>query len=56
LIVKEPDFPTPVGYIRQYAGEDLVHIHTLALNPKRKHLVSRDNLVGMATIIGSGLL
>lgn len=56
LIVKEPDFPTPVGYVRQYAGEDLVHIHTLALNPKRKHLVSRDNLVGMATIIGSGLL
>lgn len=56
LTVKEPGFPTPVGYIRQYLGRDLVHIHTLALNPKREHLVAVEDLVGMATIVGSGLL
>lgn len=56
VTVREPGFPTPVGYIRQYLGRDLVHIHTLALNPKREHLVAVADLVGTATIVGSGLL
>ena len=33
----------------------LVHIHLGTLNPKKKHLIARQNLVGMATIVGSGL-
>lgn len=55
VTVKEPDYPAAIGYIRQYLGEDLVHIHLGTLNPKRKHLVARQNLVGMETIVGSGL-
>ena len=56
VTVREPGFPTPVGYIRQYLSRDLVHIHTLALNPKREHLVAVEDLLGIATIVGSGLL
>ncbi len=56
LTVREPGFAAAVGYIRQYVGQDLVHIRTLALSPKREHLVAREDLVGMATIVGSGLL
>ncbi len=55
VTVKEPRFPAPIGYIRQYLGEDLVHIHLRMLNPKGEHLIARQNLVGMATIVGSGL-
>jgi transcriptional regulator with XRE-family HTH domain len=54
-IVKEPDYPANIGYIRQYLGEDLINIHLGTLNPKRTHLVARQNLVGMETIVGSGL-
>jgi transcriptional regulator with XRE-family HTH domain len=56
LTLKEPGFAAAVGYIRQYVGQDLVHIRALALNPKREHLVAKEDLVGMATIVGSGLL
>ena len=56
VTVKEPNYPAPIGYIRQYLGEDLVHIHLCTLNPKRQHLIPRQNLVGIATIVGSGLL
>ncbi len=55
VTVKEPDYPAHIGYIRQYLGEDLVHIHVGTLSPKKKHLIARQNLVGMATIVGSGL-
>ncbi len=56
LTVREPGFAAAVGYIRQYVGQDLVHVRTLALNPKHEHLVAREDLVGIATIVGSGLL
>ncbi len=56
LTVREPGFAAAVGYIRRYVGHDLVHIRTLTLNPKREHLVAKEDLVGMATIVGSGLL
>jgi transcriptional regulator with XRE-family HTH domain len=56
LTVREPGFAAAVGYIRQYIGQDLVHVRTLALNPKHEHLVAREDLVGIATIVGSGLL
>jgi phage repressor protein C with HTH and peptisase S24 domain len=56
LTLREPGFAAAVGYIRQYVGQDLVHIRTLALNPKHEHLVANEDLVGMATIVGSGLL
>jgi transcriptional regulator with XRE-family HTH domain len=55
VTLKEPDYPAQIGYIRQYLGEDLVHIRLRSLNPKSEHLVARQNLVGMATIVGSGL-
>jgi transcriptional regulator with XRE-family HTH domain len=55
VTVKEPNDPVNVAYIRQYLGEDLVHVHLGTLNPKRGHLVSRQNLIAMATIVGSGL-
>lgn len=55
VTLKEPNHRGDIGYIRQYLGEDLMHIHLGTLNPKKKHLVARQNLVGMATIVGSGL-
>jgi transcriptional regulator with XRE-family HTH domain len=55
VTVKEPNYPADIAYIRQYLGEDLVHVHLGILNPKRDHLVSRQNLIAMATIVGSGL-
>ncbi len=55
LTVREPGFSVAVGYIRQYVGQDLVHIRTLALNPKREHLIAKEDLAGIATIVGSGL-
>jgi transcriptional regulator with XRE-family HTH domain len=55
VTVKEPNYPGEIGYIRQYLGEDLVHVHLCTLNPKRDHLVSRQNLVSLATIVGAGL-
>lgn len=55
VTVKEPNYPADIAYIRQYLGEDLVHVHLATLNPKRDHLIARQNLVGMATIVGSGL-
>jgi transcriptional regulator with XRE-family HTH domain len=56
LTVKEPGFATAVGYIRQYLGQDLVHVRTMAIKPKREHLVALQDLVEMATIVGAGLL
>ncbi len=29
VTVKEPDYAAAIGYIRQYLGEDLVHIQRL---------------------------
>ena len=56
VTVKEPGFATAVGYIRQYVSQDLTHLHVLALHPKRKHLIAREDIVSVATIVGSGLL
>lgn len=55
VTLKEPNYPVDIAYIRQYLGEDLVHVHLGTLNPKRDHLVPRQNLIAMATIVGSGL-
>jgi transcriptional regulator with XRE-family HTH domain len=55
VTLQEPDYPAHIGYIRQYLGEDLVHIRLCTLNPKREHLIARQNLINMATIVGSGL-
>jgi transcriptional regulator with XRE-family HTH domain len=56
VTVREPGFATAVGYIRQFIGQDLTHIRTLTLNPKREHLIAKESLLSMATIVGSGLL
>jgi transcriptional regulator with XRE-family HTH domain len=55
VTLKEPGFPSPIGYIRQFLGADLVHVRFATLNPKSEHLVARDDMVGLATIVGSGL-
>jgi len=55
VIFNEPGFVTQVGCIRQYSGDDLTHIHLRTLNPKKAHLLPREALVGMMTIVGSGL-
>jgi transcriptional regulator with XRE-family HTH domain len=54
--VSEPHFADPIGYVRQYLGEDSGHIRLATLNPKRQHTVDRKALVSLATIVGSGLL
>lgn len=56
VTVREPGFPSAIGYIRQFLGADLVHVRLLALNPQGQHLVARQDLLSMSTIVGSGLL
>jgi phage repressor protein C with HTH and peptisase S24 domain len=55
VTVKEPAFAAPVGYIRQFTGEDLVSIRVHTLNPNNEEIIARQNLVDMAVIVGSGL-
>jgi len=55
-LVREPQFPAPIGYVRQYLGEDARHIKLATLNPKRRYVVDRKTLISLATIVGSGLL
>jgi transcriptional regulator with XRE-family HTH domain len=56
ITVREPNFRTKVGYIRQYIGEDSDTITVSTLNPGQTETIRRQNLVGMATIVGSSLL
>ena len=55
LTVREPSFPAGVGYIRQFAGADLVSIRAYTINPKREELIPRQAVIEIATIVGSGL-
>ena len=55
LTVREPSFPAGVGYIRQFAGADLVSIRIYTINPKREELIPRQAVIEIATIVGSGL-
>jgi transcriptional regulator with XRE-family HTH domain len=55
LTVREPSFPAGVGYIRQFAGADLVSIRTYTINPRREELIPRQAVIEIATIVGSGL-
>jgi len=55
-LVREPRFAAPIGYVRQYLGEDPGHIRLATLNPKRHYAVERKALVSMTTIVGAGLL
>jgi phage repressor protein C with HTH and peptisase S24 domain len=55
LTVREPSFPAAVGYIRQFAGGDLVSIRVHTINPKREELIPRQAVIEIATIVGSGL-
>jgi transcriptional regulator with XRE-family HTH domain len=52
---KEPGFAAPVGYIRQYLGQDISHIRLRTLNPRQDHQLPREVLVAIHTIVGSGL-
>ncbi len=51
---KAEGFAAPVGYIRQFLGEDSTHIRLRRLNPRDDHLLPREVLIGMNTIVGSG--
>ena len=56
VLVREPQFATPIGYVRQYLGEDADESGWATLNPKRAAAINRKALVSIATIVGSGLL
>jgi len=51
---KAEGFAAPVGYIRQFLGEDSTHIRLRRLNPRDDHLLPREVLIDMNTIVGSG--
>jgi transcriptional regulator with XRE-family HTH domain len=55
VTVREKGFPAAIGYIRQYLGQDLVHLKLRTLSPKAEVIVARDDVVGVASIVGSGL-
>jgi transcriptional regulator with XRE-family HTH domain len=55
LTVREPSFRAGVGYIRQFAGADLVSVRVCTINPKREELFPRQAVIEIATIVGSGL-
>jgi transcriptional regulator with XRE-family HTH domain len=55
-LVREPHFTAPIGYVRQYLGEDPGEVRLAILNPKRDQRIARKDLVSIATIVGSGLL
>jgi hypothetical protein len=55
ITLKEPGFPADVGYIRQLLGSDLVSVRVSTLNPKRELAVPRQEVIGIAIIVGSGL-
>jgi transcriptional regulator with XRE-family HTH domain len=50
-----PDFASPVGYIRQFLGGDDTHVRLRTLNPRNDQMLSREILIGLETIVGSGL-
>ena len=56
VIVREPQFAAPIGYVRQYLGEDAGRVRLATLNPKHESTVDRGVVVSIGTIVGSGLL
>lgn len=52
---KAPGFTAPVGYIRQFLGADGTNVRLRTLNPRDDQLLSREVLIGLETIVGSGL-
>jgi len=56
VLIREPPFAAPIGYVRQYLGQDADQIRLATLNPKRQRTLDRRHLVSIATIVGSGLL
>ena len=56
VLLREPQFTAPIGYIRQYLGEDGGQLRLATLNPTREVLIDRRAVVSVATIIGSSLL
>jgi transcriptional regulator with XRE-family HTH domain len=56
VTIREKGFPAAIGYIRQYLGQDLIHLKLRTLNPKTEVIIACDEVVGVASIVGSGLL
>jgi transcriptional regulator with XRE-family HTH domain len=52
---KAEGFAAPVGYVRQFLGEDRTQIRLRTLNPRADHVLSREVVMSMQTIVGSGL-
>src|SRR5262249_14848749 len=52
---KAEGFTAPVGYIRQFLGEERTQVRLRMLNPRADHVLSREVVVSMQTIVGSGL-
>jgi len=55
ITVKEPGFPASVGYVRRFVGSDLVSVRVSTLNPKREQIIPRQEVIAIATVVGSGL-
>jgi transcriptional regulator with XRE-family HTH domain len=55
-LVSEPQFAAPIGYVRQYLGEDAGQVLLATFNPKHEQRVVRKHVVSIATIVGSGFL
>jgi transcriptional regulator with XRE-family HTH domain len=55
-LVREPQFGAPIGYVRQYLGEDTRHVRLATFKPQRDYTIDRKALVRIAKIVGSGLL
>jgi transcriptional regulator with XRE-family HTH domain len=52
---KAEGFAAPVGYIRQFLGEGSTEIRLRTFNPRADHVLSREVVVSMQIIVGSGL-
>lgn len=56
VVVREPQYSAPIGYVRQYLGEQSGKIRLGTLSPKRTHLIGRNDVIIIQSIVGSGLL
>jgi hypothetical protein len=55
VTVKEPGFPASVGYVRQFLGSDLVSVRVSTLIRSARRSSPREDVIAIATVVGSGL-
>jgi len=56
VAVREPQFASPIGYLRRFLGGDAEQVRIATLNPKRTQRIARKAVVSLNTVVGSGLL